>query len=292
MPQIIRICMLNADTPVPAVIAKNNTTPTYGRIFHHLLSTAATNLSKTPDSHHGATTITSIDFNVVKNEYPPSLSAFDAIVISGSANSAYDNIPWIHKLARWLKDVYDKEPRVRIFGSCFGHQIVTLALLGRYGVRVEKDPQGWELGVGEITLQANFLRRFCGGDGDVDGEGKKLRLQFVHHDHVVIPDSSTLPPSWMVVGSTQHCAVQGLYEAGRVFTLQGHFEFDRFVNAETVKFFFPEWQPKVLEGALEAIDQDDDAVRAAEMVVRFFLEGGGGIGRGRGVGRFVGEVRE
>ncbi|KAG9380716.1 ATG22 multi-domain protein [Pyrenophora tritici-repentis] len=160
MPQIIRICMLNADTPVPAVIAKNNTTPTYGRIFHHLLSTAATNLSKTPDSHHGATTITSIDFNVVKNEYPPSLSAFDAIVISGSANSAYDNIPWIHKLARWLKDVYDKEPRVRIFGSCFGHQIVTLALLGRYGVRVEKDPQGWELGVGEITLQANFLRRF------------------------------------------------------------------------------------------------------------------------------------
>ncbi|KAI1569203.1 ATG22 multi-domain protein [Pyrenophora tritici-repentis] len=199
MPQIIRICMLNADTPVPAVIAKNNTTPTYGRIFHHLLSTAATNLSKTPDSHHGATTITSIDFNVVKNEYPPSLSAFDAIVISGSANSAYDNIPWIHKLARWLKDVYDKEPRVRIFGSCFGHQIVTLALLGRYGVRVEKDPQGWELGVGEITLQANFLRRFCGGDGDVDDIGRAPSAP--PHSHLTRqPSPPTTAADFLIVG--------------------------------------------------------------------------------------------
>jgi len=275
MAQVIRVCMLNADTPVPAVVVER--TPTYGGIFHHLLSSAASNIAKSSEFPKGPITVASTDFNVVKNEYPLSLAEFDAIVISGSAKSAYDDLPWIHKLGRWLKHTYDHEPRVKIFGSCFGHQIVCQTLLKDYGVKVEKDAKGWELGVKEITLHQGFRRRFWNGkdEGRGQGVGEKLRLQFVHHDHVVIPEMEALPRSWTLVGNTQHCAVQGMYEPGRVLTLQGHFEFDRFVNRETIKFFFPNWQPKVLEEALDAIDADDDSIQAAEMVVRFFLEDSG-----------------
>jgi GMP synthase-like glutamine amidotransferase len=259
--------MLNADTPVPAVHDK--LAPTYGRIFHNLLSSAADTINKTTST---PIKITSTDFDVVKNEYPSSLEEFDAIIISGSANSAYDDLPWIRKLARWVKDTYEQEPRVKIYGSCFGHQLVCYALLKDYGVKVEKDPQGWELGVKEITLHEKFRRTI--GTGGQNHAAETMRLQFVHHDHVVIPDLDALPPSWMTVGSTEHCAVQGVYEPGRVLTLQGHFEFDRFINSETIKFFFPAWQPKVLEETLEAIDKADDYVAAAQMVLRLFEEKG------------------
>lgn len=262
--------MLNADTPVPAVVAHR--AATYGRIFEALLSRAAHRLTST-SKHHPNITITSTDFDVVQNHYPASLCCFDAIVISGSASSAYDNEPWIARLAAWIREAYQTHPRIPIFGSCFGHQIVCHALLAEYGVRVEQDAKGWELGVQAVRLDEGFCRRFGGGRaGDEDAV---LRLQFVHHDHVVLAEGG-LPAGWMLVGSTPHCSVQGVYEPGRVLTLQGHFEFDAFVNGETVKFFFPHWEPEVLGAALRAIDAEDDAEAAAELVLRFFLDEQGG----------------
>lgn len=258
--------MLNADIPVPAVYASG--APTYGHIFHNLLAAAA--LRVLPN-----TSIHSVDFDVQKGEYPTSLEDFDAIIISGSASSAYDDHDWVRTLDRYVYRVYHEEPRVKIFGSCFGHQVMGQSLLREWGVRVEQDSNGWELGVKEITLHERFRKAFGkshAGCGRVSRAPEKMRLQFVHHDHVVIPTLDALPPSWMVVGTTQHCAVQGLYEPGRILTLQGHFEFDRFVNSECIKFFSTSWEPGLRDNALIAIDADDDATVAAEMVLNFFLE--------------------
>jgi GMP synthase-like glutamine amidotransferase len=272
MARNLNICMLNADAPVPVVAAER--APTYGRIFHNLLSSAAANNKSSRNSLNQAIHVTSTDFDVTKNQYPTSIADFDAIIISGSANSAYDELPWIRKLTIWTKDLYEKEPGVKIFGSCFGHQLVCQALLQDHGVKVEKDPKGWELGVKEITLDQQFYHEFFGNEKyERSSDVKKMRLQFVHHDHVVVPDLRALPGSWMTLGSTQHCAIQGMYEPDRVLTFQGHFEFDRFINSETIRYFFPNWQPKVLEETLDAIDADDDSVAAARIVLDFFLDG-------------------
>lgn len=257
MAQKVRICMLNADVPVPNVVTEK--APTYGRIFHQLLEEAATR--KCPHVH-----IESSDYDVKKLEYPSSLRDFDVIIISGSASSAYDDDEWVHQLNEYIRHVYENEPHIKIFGSCFGHQIICQSLLKKYGVIVCQDPQGWELGVHNIKLESKFLKALA-----EEGASDQLKLQFVHHDHVVVPNGS-LPGSWMTVGSTQHCAVQGVYEPGRVLTYQGHFEFDRFVNSETIKFFFPNWDPKALEEALKLIDADDDAKAAADMVLKFSLD--------------------
>ncbi|KAH8724166.1 class I glutamine amidotransferase-like protein [Phaeosphaeriaceae sp. PMI808] len=259
----IRICMLNADAPVPTVFAQRGAT--YGRMFHTLLANVSPNLE-----------IQSSDFNVMLGEYPTSLEDFDAIMIPGSIHSAYDDLPWIHRLDEYIRNVYEHHPRIKIFGSCFGHQLVAQSLLKEYGVRIEADPKGWKVGVKEVVLNERLLREFR-RHPDIDFHGNrvggKMRLQFVHQDHVIVPSPGSLPGSWMTLGSTEHCAVPGLYEPGRVFTLQGHFEYDRFVNSEVIQYCFgTSWELEKLNKALEGTAGDDDSLMAAQMIVEFMLE--------------------
>ncbi|PVI04717.1 class I glutamine amidotransferase-like protein [Periconia macrospinosa] len=268
MSSTIRIAMLNADTPVPVVRPKWGT---YGQMFHDLLVAATSRTCsevKIQSSYH----------DVVKLEYPESLADVDVVLVTGSAASSYEDQEWIHQLDEYILDVYTQHPRIKIFGSCFGHQIICQSLLKKYGVRVEKDPNGWELGVQEIKLEEQF-RNAVGQGSRFDSDAKfskyipeRMKVQFIHGDHVKIPSPESIPSSWLMVGHTKHCAVQGVYEPSRVLTLQGHFEFDRWTSTEIMKVFGASWQPEVLQKTFEAIDADDDSEAAAEMVLRFFLE--------------------
>ncbi|KAF2030398.1 class I glutamine amidotransferase-like protein, partial [Setomelanomma holmii] len=183
-------------------------------------------------------------------------------------------------LDEYIRSVYTHHPRVKIFGSCFGHQLICQSLLIEYGVRVEVDPNGWEIGVKEVTLHKNFLETFgtrwiaLASPVGKRECGDKMRLQFVHHDRVVILTSDALPTTWTTFGSTTHCTVQGVYEPARILTLQGHFEFDRFINSECIIHFFGStWDNEKLDDMLMAIDADDDSDVAAKMVLQFLLEG-------------------
>jgi hypothetical protein len=100
-------------------------------------------------------------------------------------------------------------------------------------------------------------------------------LQFVHADHVDLQD---LPEGFVSVGRSSHCGLQGIWKKGRVLTYQGHAEFDRFVNAETLKVFGkPIWEEEFMERALEQVDREDDAVWAAGVMLKFFLESVEGV---------------
>ncbi|KAF2643832.1 class I glutamine amidotransferase-like protein [Massarina eburnea CBS 473.64] len=264
----ICIAMLNTDTPVPIVRPRFDT---YGQMFNELLVAAASRICPTAD-------IQSTYHDVVQLEYPESLVDVDVVLVTGSVASAYDDMEWIRRLDRYLLDVYIRHPRVKLFGSCFGHQMICQSLLRNYGVRVEKDPQGWELGVREIKIEDNFRKalgqrsripldpQFAGETPDT------IRIQFIHADHVKIPEPDAIPEQWLMLGKTKHCTVQGVYEPGRVLTMQGHFEFDRWVSTENMKVFGATWNEDVLEQTFRCIDADDDSEAAAEMVLRFILE--------------------
>lgn len=267
--------MLNAEDPFGCVLERCGT---FGNIFHILLRAAASRIS--PDIR-----IESTEYDVRKGEYPTDLSLVDAILITGSASSAYEDVEWIRRLDEYVLELYTNGSRIKMFGSCFGHQLICQSLLKGYGVRVEKDPKGYEMGVHEITLPKTFRSVLESSsknsvpsptDSLLQALPERMRLQFVHGDHVVFPSPESLPDSWTNVGSTEHCAVQGVYQQGRVFTLQGHFEFDRFINTETLKHFGSAmgWSADTLLGYLNQVDADDDSELAAEMVVRFFLEDG------------------
>lgn len=291
----LRIAMLNADTSVPNTYADLGT---FGDILHHVLAAAAARASAELSIQHAI-------FNVVAGEYPAAPSDFDAVVVTASAASSYDDEPWVRALERYLVTLYAGHPRVRIFGSCFGHHLVCQALLGGAGMRVGKHPRGWEIGVSDVELTEDFREAFgrsCTGgkdvrslqqnsgrlptpeaeetDGDYFGSAvtripPRIRLQFVHADEVVRSSpSSALPSPWVLLGSTEHCAVQGVYNPGRVLTLQGHFEFDKFENRETMRIFGAEDTPReeLPDGrdfGAGVKEPEDDGELMAEMVVQF-----------------------
>ncbi|KAJ8115875.1 hypothetical protein OPT61_g2569 [Boeremia exigua] len=260
MSQTLHIAVFNTDLPVPSV--STQLASTYGQIFHTLLTAAA---SRT----HPHLKVTSTEYDTRALEYPDSLADVDLILITGSIHSAYENLPWIHRLESYIITTYRDFPRVKWFGSCFGHQIICQALLKGCGVRVDAEARGWEVGVKEMTLDAGFRAEFARRGLEVP---EKMKLQFVHGDSVVVPDLGALPGDWSVMGSTEWCANQGMMEAGRVLTFQGHFEFDRFVNSETIKTFFARKAPEWLEDSLRAVDADDDSEFAAEMVLHFAMQ--------------------
>ena len=65
-----------------------------------------------------------------------------------SVNSAYDAAPWITPLVAFLVYLTSSYPDTKIFGICFGHQILAHAL----GGECVKNDRGWEIGVMDVTL--------------------------------------------------------------------------------------------------------------------------------------------
>ncbi|KAI7781333.1 class I glutamine amidotransferase-like protein [Diaporthe eres] len=273
------LAIINTDISVPTVNAERGS---YGTIFHRVLEAAALR-TKSPIQ------INSTEFDAVNGALPSTspdyLVNIDAILVSGSVHTVFKSRgnDWIARLDAFLGYVYFNHPHIRIFGSCFGHQIICQSLLRRLGVdaHVERNPAGWELGVHEVELTESF-RKDVGPlvTKNVDQEGlKSLKIQLVHGDQVKLPMSTdgnpVLPFSWSLVGSTQKCAVQGVYQPGRVLTLQGHFEFDGWTNAETIKDFGEHWNDaeRVAEGVRRARDNEDDGAKIAAMVLLFLTKG-------------------
>ena len=87
---------------------------------------------------------------VSENRSYPASSDVDAILITGSSASAYDDEPWIIQLVEYVRFMYFSplSESFGILGSCFGHQIIARAL----GYVVAPNPNGWETGVETVQL--------------------------------------------------------------------------------------------------------------------------------------------
>jgi hypothetical protein len=77
---IIRLAILDIDTPVPAVFARF---PTYSSIFADLLNKAAERINS-KDLFHYRIEFRSASYDWLKGECPSDLGQIDAILISGS----------------------------------------------------------------------------------------------------------------------------------------------------------------------------------------------------------------
>ncbi|KAJ9212835.1 hypothetical protein DTO166G4_5647 [Paecilomyces variotii] len=281
----IHVAVLDTDVPVPRVYAARGL---YSSQFRVLLQAAAARLNTSSLLKNGPVEIETTAYDAVGGVLPPlellrnkprsvqddgdrsfgPLGPIDAILITGSSASAYnlEMCPWIVQLQSFIHTVYENYPEVKIFGSCFGHQIVAQALLSWHNPRfagrqlestfaagsdittekgyvsVAACPLGYEVGVIPISLRDEFVNAFPPLATLPD---RKLRLQLIHGDRVMALSDETaalanptepepnLPAPWINIGSTEKCPIQGLYYPARILTYQGHFEFDTFVNRET-----------------------------------------------------------
>ncbi len=132
----------------------------------------------------------------------PSIDEFDAFVITGSPNSAYQELPWILQLEKLIQEIYASGKK--LLGICFGHQMIAKALGGEV-----KDANEWLLGLHDIkvSVQKPWMQPFK----------EDASLYFINHDQV-----SQLPDEAEVLAHNASCP-QGMFCVGnQVFCVQAH----------------------------------------------------------------------
>jgi len=136
----------------------------------------------------------------------PAAGAGDSYVITGSRHSVYDDLPWIRRLAEFLRG--EIHAGRKVVGICFGHQL----LAHFFGGEVRPATTGWEVGVKETQVRESApwmnppLQRF--------------NLISSHKDQVQrVPEGAT------VTASSASCPVAGFAMGDNVITFQGHPEF-------------------------------------------------------------------
>ncbi|TBU55537.1 class I glutamine amidotransferase-like protein [Dichomitus squalens] len=227
-----RIAVLLCDTPIEPVVAAQGD---YGQIFRTLFrkSLEATQAKFSKGEEDG---LSDVDFAIdafdvrTKLEYPENVDEYDAVLLTGSAASAYENLTWINRLIDYVKHLAEEKPKIRLIGICFGHQIIARALGGEC---VPNDGR-WEVGPTPLQLTETGKKLFG---------VPELNIQQMHRDHV-----PAVPPSFYLLGSTLISPNQGmvkLYPGGspesvspadvHIFTVQGHPEFTQFIVDEIVK---------------------------------------------------------
>jgi len=128
---------------------------------------------------------------------------FDAVVISGSQSSVYDDCDWIRHLSAWVRKGIDR--KIPMLGVCWGHQLLAQVL----GGRVEEG--AYELGYTQVDLLEKDP--FC------DGVSSPATVFATHSDHVV-----EMPPGATVLARNE-ASIQS-FRSGSVVTCQFHPEYD------------------------------------------------------------------
>ncbi|KAJ5081479.1 hypothetical protein NUU61_009743 [Penicillium alfredii] len=299
----IHIAVLDVDIPARRLYEARGLCSAH---FRDILQETASALNKTDLANNNPINISVTPYDIRGGHYPDFrqmrghpiqqqclvASPIDAVLITGGSPGVYEmaHSPWMQVLQKFVKTVYDEYPQVRMLGTCFGHQLISHALVRDpedpvRDVYVEKCPLGREVGIYTVQLEQNFIQSFPTALNHL-AEGQ-LRIQMFHGDRVMAVEKGnavtlssappvSLPAPWINVGSTPICPIQGLYHPGRVLTVQGHYEMDAFGMKKMCVESAPQmgWKESKLAVFLEQVGPDlkerqDDAKCFASAVVCF-----------------------
>lgn len=181
-------------------------------------------------------------FPVKDGVFSPEGVRFDGWLIGGSPASVHDKDPWVGQLFDLIRRlVAEGQP---IFGACFGHQAIALAL----GGGVDKNPGGWVFGLVETEI-----------------EGVPMKLYGSHVEQVV-----SLPPGAVVLGGTPECPVASFAIPGRVMTTQYHPEMSHDFITDLVEEYADALPQEVVTRARHSLKVRADGDAIAERIARFF----------------------
>lgn len=199
-----------------------------------------------------------VNFRVIEDQFPESVDECDGYLITGSKHAAYEDLPWIHRLKDFVREIHAaKRP---MLGICFGHQVIAEAL----GGKVEKFSGGWGVGRHEYQLQAPVV--------GLPTDQKTLTINAFHQDQI-----TQLPKGASVFASSEFCPYAGLSYGDTILTVQAHPEFtNQFETALTASE-----RASMVPGALRTAALDDlarpdatiDTPLLSQMMREFLLQG-------------------
>jgi GMP synthase-like glutamine amidotransferase len=181
-------------------------------------------------------------FPVKDGVFPPEGTRLDGWLIGGSPASVHDSDAWVAELFTLIRRlVAEGQP---LFGACFGHQAIAMAL----GGHVAKNPGGWVFGLVDTEI-----------------EGVPMKLYGSHVEQVV-----DLPPGAVVLGGTAECPVGSFAIPGRVMTTQYHPEMSHSFISDLVEEYASELPGDVVARARDSLTVRADSDAIAERIARFF----------------------
>lgn len=145
-------------------------------------------------------------YDVTLCEYPGDIDEVDAYLVTGSKFSVYEDLPWIHRLLDFLRELHAR--RKKVVGICFGHQAIAHAL----GGRTEKADVGWGVGLHRHRFRA---RPSWLDDGELE-----FPVLVSHQDQV-----TTVAEGAEVLAGSEFCPNAVCQLGDHILTFQGHPEF-------------------------------------------------------------------
>jgi len=192
-----------------------------------------------------------VTYNVAEQEYPEVIDECDGYVITGSAASVYDDVPWIHRLREFVVKLH--ETRTKTVGICFGHQMIALALEGK----AEPAPEGWGVGVHDsaVTLTKPFM----------SPELERISLLYSHRDQVI-----QLPPGAELLATHNFCPNSMFVIGSHMFAFQGHPEFVKEYSCALMNLRRQMvGEDKYLKG-IASLDRELDSATIGRWILNFF----------------------
>jgi GMP synthase-like glutamine amidotransferase len=146
---------------------------------------------------------TFVTVSVKDDIFPQDVGSYDGYVITGSPASVNGPEPWIARLMSLIREI--EAQRIPMFGACFGHQAIAVAL----GGSVIRSDKGWGLG----TAATHFDRKAPW----MEPFQEDVVLFAAHQEQVDIPPEGT-----EVLGGDAFCPVAAFRIGDHVFTTEYH----------------------------------------------------------------------
>ncbi len=200
--------------------------------------------------------VESLSVHLPSGEKPPRLDDFTHLILTGSEATITKWEPWYELEAGCVREALEKGKAV--LGSCFGHQMLALALSGEAHVGASPTP---EIGWIEVEIQAE--------DSLLEGIPRRFWSFAFHFDEVKDP-----PPPWRILAKSAGARVQVMrYGDLPIWGLQAHPEIppgDARPLLEAGLDLYP-GKASLLRAALAQEPRDDGAIRK---ITKNFLEQG------------------
>jgi len=128
-------------------------------------------------------------YNATKSHFPHIKDGYTHFLLTGSEASILERENWVQEEIEVVQQAIEKG--VSILGSCYGHQLLALALAGSAHIkRCEKPEVGW-IAI-DIKETNNIL-----------GQKRRAYSFSIHFDEVV-----NLQESFIILASSKHCRIQ------------------------------------------------------------------------------------
>ncbi len=190
-------------------------------------------------------------YMTIGGELPKSIDEQDAFLITGSPLSVLDKHIFTDGLIDFIKrcDAAAKP----LMGSCFGHQIIALAL----GGKVERSTAGFNVGIEHthFHVMRHWMQPAC----------ESLPMHVFHEDQV-----TELPPGCELLGSSENCRIASFAKGNHIFTTQSHPEFTHPFMTCCLDYMEDQLAPDTMRRARECLTSDSEGRIFAEWCTQFF----------------------